>query len=329
MRSARLLFADELANGAVSEADLDRPAVRRAVAERRIPAAPVRTLQRLAMKLGRLDYERSCARPLQAARQAILGDAAHGNPRVLLRVDEFPHYRALDEPVRYGSDAFARFHAVLADRGIPYLLAVLPALAPRPLDPDSVGGRSLDDTELATLRRVAGDGVALGVHGFNHHTRHARPSRRSELDGLSAVALRERLEAAESALAGHGIGHLPIFIPPFNRFDARQYPIIAERYAVVCGGPESVVRMGFTRTPMWRGDAVYVPAYPPLYGRASEVARALRSLIDHQCAVWVPIVLHWGWEADDGLRDMHSLADAIAERAVEWHGFLSAVEASR
>ena len=35
---------------------------------------------------------------------------------MLLRVDEFPHARVLDEP-RYGLDAFERFHAVLAEAG--------------------------------------------------------------------------------------------------------------------------------------------------------------------------------------------------------------------
>ena len=158
LRSARLLFAAELASGAVSEADLDRAAVRRAVREPQTPAAPVRAAQRLAMKIGRLDYERSCAKPLQSARRAVLGGAARGQPRVLLRVDEFPHYRVVEEPIRYGSDAFARFHAILADRGIPYLLAVLPAPATRPLDPASVGGRHLDDSEVEVLRQVAREG---------------------------------------------------------------------------------------------------------------------------------------------------------------------------
>jgi hypothetical protein len=329
LRSARLLFAGELANGAVSEADLDGAAVRRAVGEPQTPAAAVRAAQRLAMKIGRLDYERSCARPLQAARRAVLGDAARGNPRVLLRVDEFPHFRVVEEPRRYGSDAFARFHAILADRGIAYLLAVLPEPANRPLDPACSGGRHLDDGEVEVLRQVARDGVAFAVHGLDHRTRHRRPSRRSELDGLSAAALRERLAAAEARLAERGTHHLPIFVAPFNRFDARQYPILAERYTIVCGGPESVARLGFARTPIWRGNAVYVPAYPPFYGKARDVTRALRTLIDQECAVWVPVVLHWGWEADGGLDDMSALADALAGRTVGWDVFLGAVEASK
>jgi len=40
-----------------------------------------------------------------------------------------------------------------------------------------------------------------------------------------------------------------IFVPPFNRFSRSQYPILASRYEIVCGGPESVVEMGFEATP--------------------------------------------------------------------------------
>jgi hypothetical protein len=329
LRSARLLFASELLQGGISDADLDRSDVRRAVREPRTPSPVRRTAQRVAMKTGLLRYERACARPFQAARHAVLGEAADGVPRVLLRVDEFPHFRVLDEPLRYGSTMFARFHAILAERGIPYLLSALPVLAARPLDPGAVGGRPLARDEAETLQRVAGEGVTLALHGLDHRTRHARPRRRSELDGLSATALRERLATAEGTLAQHGIGPIRVFVAPYNRFDARQYPLLAERYAVVTGGPETVRRLGFARTPIWRGDAVYVPAYPPLYGTAAEVIRGLRSLIRQRCALWVPVVLHWGWEADRGLDDLRALAEVLQACTVSWDSFLTSVEASR
>jgi hypothetical protein len=329
LRSARLLFASELLQGVVTEADLERREVRRAVRETRTPFPARRAAQRLAMKSGLLRYESACARPLQEARRAVLGDAADGLPRVLLRVDEFPHFRVLDEPLRYASSVFERFHSILAERGIAYLLSALPVISARPLDPSAAGRRALTGDEAETLRRVADDGVTLALHGLDHRTRDARPTRRSELDGLSAMALQERLAAAEGTLAELGLGPVRAFVAPYNRFDACQYPLLAERYAVVTGGPETVRRLGYARTPMWRGDAVYVPAYPPLYGTAAAVTDALRSLIRQRCAVWVPAVIHWGWEADRGLKELRALAEVLETCAVSWDSFLASVEASR
>jgi peptidoglycan/xylan/chitin deacetylase (PgdA/CDA1 family) len=328
LRSARLLFASELASGRMSDVDLEQPAIRRAVGAVEGRGAAARLAERMAMKAGVLDYQRSCAAPMQAARQAVLGEAAYGMPRVLLRVDEFPHFRALDEPRRYGTDAFSRFHAILAERGVPYLLAALPALAADPLNPHGSAGRPLDEREAATLAQVADDGVVLALHGFDHRTRSARPRRRSELAGLASAALLARLARGEAILEMHGIERPDAFVAPFNRFDACQYPVLAKRYKVICGGPESVRQLGYVRTPVWRGEAVYVPAYPPLYGTAAEVSRALRALIGRGWSIWVPVVVHWGWEADRGYDDLRELAEILSTCAVAWDVFLAAVDAS-
>ena len=89
-----------------------------------------------------------------------------------------------------------------------------------------------------------------------------------------------------------------VFVPPYNRFDASQYDVLSRRFKVVCGGPESIGRMGFQRTPQWRGESVYLPAYTPFYGHAAEVLPAVEHAIEACWGIWVPIVLHWGWEAD-------------------------------
>jgi peptidoglycan/xylan/chitin deacetylase (PgdA/CDA1 family) len=321
-RSARLLFSAE----PVDPAALDIRAVRRAVADRRGSRAR-RALARVALKAGVLGYERSVAVRQDAARRAVLGDAAAGPPRVLVRVDEYPHYRAADEPARYGDDAFERFHAILAGAGVPYLLAALPALASQPLDPAASDGRALSDREAATLGRLGGEGVTLGLHGYDHRTRDAHPRRHSELAGLSPAALNERLDAGEAALAAHGIARPRVFVPPYNRFDAGQWDVLAARYEVIGGGPESVLEHGFARPPAWRGGAVWLPAYPPLYGTAAEVTEALAALGER--ALWVPVVLHWGWEADRGFADLRALAATLAGRVAHWEDFLAAVEASR
>jgi hypothetical protein len=326
--SARLLFAHELAAGHVDQAALDRVEVARAVRPTRVPPVGRRLRQRLAMKRGHLTYEAACVAPFMAARRAVLGDGAEGAPRLLVRVDEFPHFRAADGSARYASERFARFHAIMASARVPYLLAVLPRLAHRPLRPRARGSRAWHDDERAVLTTLAGEGVALGLHGLDHRTRRTLPQQRSELAGLSATQLTERVSRAERELARLGV-HPRVFIAPYNRFDAAHYGVLAERYDVVCGGPESVGCVGFQRTPLWRGPAVYMPSYPPLYGGAAAVQAGVERLVAARAAIWAPVVLHWGHEAKAGWAALERLADLLASYARPWDEFLTAVESSR
>jgi hypothetical protein len=80
---------------------------------------------------------------------------------------------------------------------------------------------------------------------------------------------------------------------------------------------------------VWRGEAVYLPSYHPLYGHAREVRAGARALIERGAALWAPIVLHWGWEADEGWRDLEGLLEEIAPYTAHWDDFLAEVDASR
>jgi peptidoglycan/xylan/chitin deacetylase (PgdA/CDA1 family) len=321
-RSARIVFADELRAGRVLERDLDRPEVARAVAPRPIPPAAVRRLQRLAMKGGAFDFEARNLAPLAAARRAVLGSRAPGPPRFLVRVDEFPLAGAYVESARGAAD-FARFHAILTDAGVSYLLAVSPGVARAYLDPSASGSRPRSDAELATLQRLRGDGVSFALHGFDHRTRDARPRHRSELVGLDDASLSELLDRGTARLAEADI-HPRVFAPPFNRFEACQYDPLARRYDIVCGGPESVPLLGFHRTPLWLGDAIYMPAYPPFYGRSPEVAAATQRAIAAQVALPIPVVLHWAWEAGGDWSELERLARLLAGHARPWDELLAA-----
>lgn len=166
------------------------------------------------------------------------------------------------------------------------------------------------------------------MHGLDHRTRRALPHQRSELAGLPAAQLTERLVRGEAELASLGV-RPRVFIAPYNRFDASQYAVLAERYDVVCGGPESVMRLGFQRTPLWRGPAIYLPAYAPLYGEAAAVKAGVEALLDAQAAIWAPLVLHWGHEAKAGWTALERLAELIGPYARPWGEFLTGVEASR
>jgi peptidoglycan/xylan/chitin deacetylase (PgdA/CDA1 family) len=326
-RSARLLLGPELPAGAAGEQALRAPAVRAAVRSRGSTSAPRRFLQRVARKLGRLDYESAVAKPLDAARRAVLGADAAVPPRFLVRVDEYPHYLAWDDPERYGSERFRRFHATMLAAGVPYLIAALPRVGHAPLDPQQSRSRALEDEERELLRRLPAEGVSFGLHGLDHRTRFASPRRHSELCGLSAAETDALIDQGLAELAPLGI-EPQVFVAPYNRFDADQYDVLARRFAVVCGGPESVGLLGFQRTPVWLGEAVYLPSYDPVYGHAREVLPAARRLIERRVGLWVPIVLHWGWEADEDWTALELLLEAIAAHTVHWDDFLAAVRAS-
>ena len=87
--------------------------------------------------------------------------------------------------------------------------------------------------------------------------------------------------------------------------------------------------MGLQRTPQWRGDSVYMPSYAPYYGRAVELLRALPRAIERARGQWIPVVLHWGWEAEAGWSDLERLADLIAPHTAAWQDFLAAVARTR
>jgi peptidoglycan/xylan/chitin deacetylase (PgdA/CDA1 family) len=327
LRSARLLFAEELGVG-VTDASLGDRSVRRALRRplARLPRPPL--LDAVALRAGLLGYERSCAARQALARLRLLGPAAPGQPRVLVRVDEFPHARVLDDPRRFGEDAFARFHAIMARHRVPYLLAVTPRVSRRYLEPFEHGGRSLDEGERRMLAALAARGTELALHHLTHRTRDPRPRRRSAVAGLSRASLGAELDAGIAALGELGV-RPRVYVPPFNRFDRGHFEVLAERFDVICAGPETVAQHGFAPTPVWRGSAVLLSSYAPLYGSAAVVRPALERLAAAAARVWAPLTLHWGWESDAGFAELERLAELLGQLAVPWSEFLTAVDASR
>ena len=200
---------------------------------------------------------------------------------------------------------------------MPYLMAVSPGVARDYLDPSATVSRRLSDRELATLEQLRRDGVSFALHGIDHRTRDARASHRSELVGLGAQQLTELLDRGSERLSEAGI-HPRVFAPPFNRFEAGQYGVLAGRYDVVCGGPESVPLVGFHRTPLWRGSAIYMPAYAPFYGQSGAIAAAAERAITAQVGVWIPVVLHWSWEAGGDWSGLRRLVDRLAGHTRGW-----------
>lgn len=323
-------FADLQRNVSLHLGDVEASSLPRAVvhalAPRPAPPAPLRTAQRIAMKLGRLDWERSWLQPLVATRTSVLGTDAAGPPRFLVRVDEFPYYSSFDRPEDL--EMSRRFHDVMAGAGLAHLMSVLPQLTHAALSPDASGGRPLGEQEIALLERMRGDGVTFAQHGNTHRTRFSNPRRRSELCGLSPPDTDALLQDGRRRLLAAGVGETRIFVPPFNRFDASQYRALAERFEIICGGPESVALLGFHGGPLWRDGAVYLPCYAPLYADAKTVLPAVERLIDMAPGTWIPIVLHTSWEQDDDFQALARLAERIAPYTASWEELLADVERS-
>lgn len=327
-RSACLLFSEDLAAGTVRPQELGVTAVRDAVLDRPVPSRWSRAYQQRLVHRGGLSLADEIVAPMMAARRAVLGpDAATGVPRVLLRIGGFPHHRAWDDPDRAGTEPFDRVHGLLMEAGVPYLVAVPPWVPRAPTDPRETAWRPHDDRELELLGQLRRDGVAFGVHGLDHRTRHADPGRWSELSGLKPAETEERLDAAVGVLRDEAL-HADVFVAPFDRFDRVQYPLLASRWSVVTGGPDTVAHLGFHRSPLWRGEAVYLPSYAPLHGRARDVLPAVRRMAEEGVALWLPVVLDWSAELEEGGEALEELAGELAGLAQPWEAFLAAVEMS-
>ncbi|MHB1537086.1 MAG: DUF2334 domain-containing protein [Solirubrobacteraceae bacterium] len=328
LRTARLLFDRELAEDRLRLDAVGLAEVKLAAQVRAAPAAPSRMIQRSLVKLRLLDCWRRAERISLAARAAALGGLAHAPPRFLVRVDEFPHYRAWGRSPACGTASFERFHEAILASGTPYLVAALPRLARDPFDPRATERRALDGGEVAMLERMRDDGTAIALHGRDHRTRFRSARRRSELCGLDLDATDALIEDGRSVLAGIGI-EPAVFVAPYNRFDASQLPLLARHFEVVCGGPESIGLLGCQNTPQWRGETVYLPSYPPFYGTAEQMLPAVRDAIARRTGLWTPIVLHWEWEARDGWRELQRLLEVIAPFTERWQDFVAAVRRSR
>ena len=284
----------------------------------------MRAAQRLAMKLDRLDWKRAWLDPLLTLRRNVLGDQAAGPPKFLVRVDEFPYYTSFDQP--QDLEMSQRFHHVMATAGVPHLMSILPQLTHAPLTVGSTGGRPLGDEEIELINQMRRDQVTFAQHGTTHRTRFESPRRRSELCGLSPVELERTLDDGLQRLRDAGVDSTRVFVPPFNRFDAAQYPLLADRFDIVCAGPESVALMGFHGGPLWREGGVYLPCYAPLYANARTILPVAEQLIDRAPGTWIPIVLHTSWELEDEFQSLERLAERIAPFTANWEDLLAEID---
>ena len=328
LRSAALLFDPELRDGTVALEALDgrRCAARSRAAD--CPCGRRRRIEQIAVRRRLGTFEDDSVELMAAARRAVLGDGAAGPPRLLVRVDEFPNYDTLEDPT-HRVEGFRRFQSIMSAAGVPYLIAVQPAVAEAPLDPDATGGRGLDDAEREVLAELVADAdVAFALHGYDHRTRFDDPRKRSELEGMSpeeldgvpgprpraARRLRHRAAGVRAA-----VQH--VLLRPVR--DARE-PL---RRRVRRPGDRRPGRL--PPHPAVVGRRGVHAVLPPHYSRGSGLPGPLEQLAAAQPGMFVPITMHWGWEADDGWDDLERAAELLAPLAVRWEEFLAAADRSR
>lgn len=323
--TARLLLARELQTSASS---MSQPSAAAATARLLLARRRwwPRAVDRLRLRAG-LASHLTAVRSLTRARRDSLSTVVAGTPRLLVRVDEFPFAGAYDEPDRY-CDGFRTFDAIMAEAGVPYLLAVTPRVARDYLTPGGAAERALTDAEAEILARLPRDRVAFGLHGFDHRTRTHDPRRRSEFAGLGDVALGARLDEAHALLGPLGIDP-QVVVPPYNHFDAAQYAELARRYDVVCGGPETVRELGLQAGPVVVAGAALLPSYPPVYGDAEQLRAGVWQLCAAGVDLWVPLVIHWEWELAGGFANLRRLLEDAGPLVEPWDTFLAELRWSR
>jgi hypothetical protein len=236
-------------------------------------------------------------------RRARLGET-RGTPRFVVRVDDYPRWDV-------GPERFARFHAILRDASIRYLLGVIPLPSD---DPASSTGhvREWTDEERAALRE-AGDTVDVALHGLTHARREGPVP--AEIVGRGPGDLARDVDEGLARLRAVG-RETRTYIPPYNAVDHAGLRVLGARFDVVCGGPESTRWLGCLPGPCRLEGVWFVPSYPPAYGRATDVLRFVTAVRRRATPLLVPLTLHWAWEVSDRFESVRRLADALAASTV-------------
>jgi hypothetical protein len=230
--------------------------------------------------------------------------------RMLLRVDDFPS-------VHGNSSEFIKFHELAHQFHIPYLLAVTPFLD------RGKGPMPLSEPELKILQRCVREGATLALHGFTHKSRISQYN--SELVSMPAAELEENIAKAKSQFKSLGLP-LEGFVAPFNTYDPITVSVIAKHFKFFCGGPESVLSLGFRSGPSVFQNSLYVPSYHGVYDLKGRELDNFKKLMAKAQGFLLPVSLHWTNEAMDDFKTFRSLCELIRDFIMPWNDFVSYAE---
>jgi peptidoglycan/xylan/chitin deacetylase (PgdA/CDA1 family) len=240
--------------------------------------------------------------------RSALGSTGRPTPcRFLLRVDDFP------SPVA-SVDEFPRFHRIAVEHGLPYLLAVTPFLE------SSGERRPLSASAVDMLHACTAEGAELALHGFSHRSRYRNYG--SELLSMPVTMLRAELDRADGYLGAHHLKTVG-FVAPYNSYDPLTIGVLAERFPLICGGPESVVALGYRAGPSFLMQSLYVPSYRDAYDVDPGRSRRFDRLIAEGDGLTIPVTLHWANEVGSDFRAFRALCERLRGHTVRWGDFVS------
>ncbi|MBN2406628.1 MAG: DUF2334 domain-containing protein [Elusimicrobia bacterium] len=237
------------------------------------------------------------------------GPAGPGNdtPRYIIRVDDFPHWK-------HSPGEFGKFHRVMRDNGLHYLLGVIPF--PGVYLSGGYGGeRGLEPDEKEMILKIRGEGAEIAMHGFSH----ARTGKvKSELVGMNEEELEKSIRLGLEVFRKMDI-RPEVFIPPFNTVDMNGIRVLGRYFKAVTGGEETIKYLGFLWGIARVENIMYIPSYPPLYQKAADICEYLgkTDMREHVCG-YAPVTLHWTWEMEDGYRGLEKLAALIRGKTASW-----------
>jgi hypothetical protein len=103
--------------------------------------------------------------------------------------------------------------------------------------------------------------------------------------------------------------------------------VLAERYRLICGGPESILAVGYRAGPAFLLQSLYVPSYREAYDvTLKEPARFDRTIAE-AVGLTIPVTLHWANEVRDGFRAFRALCDRLRGRTRRWSELIAAAAA--
>jgi hypothetical protein len=113
------------------------------------------------------------------------------------------------------------------------------------------------------------------------------------------------------------------FVAPYNGYDPLTIGVLAERFALICGGPESVVALGYRNGPSFLMQSVYVPSYRGAYEVDLNRLERFDRLTAGADGLTIPVTLHWANQVRDGFRAFRALCERLRGRTDNWSGFVS------
>ena len=202
-----------------------------------------------------------------------------------------------------------RFIEIMDRKKYPYLAGV-------------TGDELLNPAYVTIVNRLRETGAEIAVHGFTHRGRFGPYE--SELLQMNYAEFLNKLVAISGAQVFRN-NPPRAFMPPFNAVSGEQISFLANHFAIVTGGSETMRFSDHFAGPVaMKEGGWYVPATHPYYNKAGAILRA--GLLEQLARTngFVCIALHMTEEKKNDFAGFIRLLDALPIRPLSWQIFTKA-----